>query len=164
SDPRIVVGHFDPQAPLVGRNMLLEIKCLGFRFLNGVRVHSAREDQDHRRSIFGFRYDTLEGHIEQGFEWFLLTKDHESGAIWFKIEAHWRLGQFPNWWSRVGFRLIGERYRALWRRRAPERLRDLAQSPEERPAAAAGELAHRGDVTPRRTEETAATSNTRRSA
>ena len=28
------------------------------------------------QSVFGFRYDTLEGHIEQGFEWFLLQKRH----------------------------------------------------------------------------------------
>src|SRR5436190_17370196 len=28
SDPRIVEGHFDPRAPFIGRNMLLEIKCL----------------------------------------------------------------------------------------------------------------------------------------
>ena len=164
SDPRIVVGHFDPHAPLSGRNMLLEIKCLGLRFLNGVRVHCVREESDDRRTVFGFRYDTLEGHIEQGFEWFLLTKEHESGAVWFKIEAHWRLGQFPNWWSRLGFRLIGGRYRVLWRRRAPNRLRDLAQRPEERPAAPAGDLAHRGDVTPQRTEETAATSSSPLSA
>jgi uncharacterized protein (UPF0548 family) len=155
SDPRIVVGHFDPQAPFAGRNMLLEIKCLGLHFLNGVRVHSVREEIDNGRTLFGFRYDTLEGHIEQGFEWFLLTKNHQTGAVRFKIEAHWRLGQFPNWWSRLGFRLIGERYRALWRRRAPERLRELAQRPGERPAAVPGRLAHRGDVSPQRSEETA---------
>ena len=28
-----------------------------------------------------FRYDTLEGHIERGYEWFLLTKDHATGGI-----------------------------------------------------------------------------------
>lgn len=164
SDPRIVVGHFDPHAPLAGRNMLLEIKCLGLRFLNGVRVHSVRDETGDQRTIFGFRYDTLEGHIEQGFEWFLLTKEHDSGAVWFKIEAHWRLGRFPNWWSRLGFRLIGERYRTLWRFRAPQRLRELAQQHEERPAAPVGGMAHRGDVAPQRTEETAAVSNSRRSA
>lgn len=153
SDPRIVVGHFDPEAPLEGRDMLLEIKVLGFRFLNGVRVREVREEVEHDTTLFGFRYDTLEGHIERGFEWFLLTKDHATGDVHFRIEAHWRLGDFPGWWSRLGFLLIGEHFRTLWRHRAPERLRRLAHQPVAEPIASApGELAHRGDESPRRTD------------
>jgi uncharacterized protein (UPF0548 family) len=154
SDPRIVVGHFDPEVPFVGRNMLLEFKVLGFRFLNGVRVHDVRDESGPDVTTFGYRYDTLEGHLERGFEWFLLTKQHATGELAFKIEAHWRLGDFPNAWSRLGFRLFGERYRSLWRRRAPERLRQLMRRREEKPAARPGELAHRGDLTPRRSEST----------
>src|SRR5581483_266200 len=70
SDPRIVEGHFDAKAPLAGRNMLLELKVLGLRYLGGVRVHSVREESDAQRTLFGYRYDTLQGHIERGFEWF----------------------------------------------------------------------------------------------
>jgi uncharacterized protein (UPF0548 family) len=148
SDPSIVVGHFDPHAPLVGRNLLLEMKVMGFRFLGGCRVHSVRDEPGRTGTLFGFRYDTLEGHIERGFEWFLLSKDHATGEVRFKIEAHWQLGDFPTWWSRLGFRLFGERYRALWRRRAPERLRQLVRQPAEKPVAEPGELAHRGDEAP----------------
>src|SRR5690606_18505517 len=36
SDPRIVIGHFDPDDPLEGRRMLLEIRVLGLRYLCGV--------------------------------------------------------------------------------------------------------------------------------
>lgn len=151
SDPSIVVGHFDPNVPFVGRDMLLEMKVLGFRFLGGVRVHGVRDEVDEGGTMFGFRYDTLQGHIEQGFEWFLLSKDHASGQIDFTIEAHWRLGDFPNLWSKVGFKVIGEHYRETWRHRAPERLRRLAFRPVEKPVAAPGELAHRGDQTPQRT-------------
>jgi uncharacterized protein (UPF0548 family) len=152
SDPSIVVGHFDPEADLLGRDMLLEIKVLGFRFLNGVRVMDIREEVEHDTTLFGFRYDTLEGHIERGFEWFLLTKDHATGDIHFRIEAHWRPGDFPSWWSRLGFLLFGDAFRRLWRHRAPERLRRLAHQPSAKPLAAPGKLAHRGDETPRRTE------------
>lgn len=151
SDPRIVVGHYDPAAPFVGRNMLLEIKVLGLRFLSGVRVHSVREENLEDRTIFGFRYDTLEGHIERGCEWFLLVKEHRTGEIVFKIEAHWRHGEFPNWWSKLGFLILGDRMRRLWRHRAPCRLRRLAHQPVEKPVAAPGGLAHRGDLTPQRT-------------
>jgi len=45
SDPSIVVGHFDPETNPVGRDMLLELKVLGFRFLCGVRVHSVRDEE-----------------------------------------------------------------------------------------------------------------------
>lgn len=152
SDPRIVAGHFDPAAPLVGRDILLEIKVLGLRFLSGARVHSVRDETRDKETLFGYRYDTLQGHIERGYEWFLLTKDHQTGEVWFKIEAHWRLGDFPNWWSRVGFHLIGERCRTLWRHRAPERLRELVQQPPAEMVARPGRLAHRGDMTPTATE------------
>jgi uncharacterized protein (UPF0548 family) len=151
SDPRIAVGHYDPRAAFVGRDMLLEIKVLGFHYLNGVRVHSVRDESDDHRTTFGFRYDTLEGHIEQGFEWFVLTQNHETGQVRFRIEAHWRLGQFPNWWSRLGFLVIGARCRELWRRSAARRLRRLAHRPAAAPPPASGHLAHPGDAAPRRT-------------
>ncbi len=152
SDPRIVVGHFDPDAPFVGRNMLLEFKALGFRFLGGCRVHSVREESNDKLTTFGFRYDTLKGHIEEGFEWFLLVKNHLTGDVAFRIEAHWRLGEFPTWWSRLGFKLFGERFRNRWRHNAPNRLREVAHRPVEKPTAEPGELAHRGDVKPQRTD------------
>ena len=152
SDPRIVEGHFDPKTEFVGRNILLEIKCLGLRFLNGARGFGVRDEVGEAGTIFGFRYDTLDGHIEQGYEWFLLTKDHQTGEIRFKIEAHWRLGQFPNWWSAIGFKLLGEHCREAWRHAAPMRLKRAAEKPVEVPAPPAGELAHRGDPKPTRTD------------
>ena len=150
SDPRIVVGHFDPAAPLANRTILLEIKSFGPRFLAGVRVHTVRDESDDSRTSFGFRYDTLEGHFEQGFEWFLLSKRHVSGEIRFRIQAHWRMGDFPTWWSRLGFLVLGQWSRARWRRLAVERLQRLAPRPPETPVAEHGRLAHRGDRTPRR--------------
>jgi hypothetical protein len=93
SDPRVVEGHFDPTAPLLGRTMLLEMKVLGvLRFLSGVRVHSVREEQAPDSTRFGFRYDTLVGHFERGFEWFLIEKHHATGTVRCQIEAHWRPG------------------------------------------------------------------------
>ena len=152
SDPKIVEAHYDPDIPALGRDMLLELKVLGFRFLGGCRVTEVRDEADSATTAFGFRYDTLAGHIERGFEWFLLTKDHQTGDVHFRIEAHWRLGDFPSWWSRLGFKLIGERYRRLWRHRAPERLRHLTRKRVEHPVAEPGHLAHRGDPEPERTE------------
>ena len=155
SDPLIVTGHFDPRATFIGRTLLLEIKVLGLRYLAGVRVQGVRDENNSEHTIFGFRYDTLQGHLEQGFEWFLLTKNHQTGEVWFRIEAHWKMGVFPNWWSRLGFLLVGQYFRTLWRHRAPQRLVALAHQPVEEAVAEAGQLAHRGNIIPKRSTPSA---------
>jgi uncharacterized protein (UPF0548 family) len=116
SDPSIVVAHFDPEGPLLARRMLLEIKVLGLRYLCPTMVSEVRDEPD----VFGFRYDTLDGHIERGVEWFLLTRTGDD--IRFRIEARWARGQLPNWWSRLGFALLADRYQRAWHRRAHQRL------------------------------------------
>ncbi len=133
SDPSIVRAYFDGRAPLLGRRMLLEIRVLGLRFLNGVVVARLVDERDDGASTFGFRYDTLEGHIERGWEWFLLTKDHASGEVRFCIESRWRRGELPSWWARAGFTLLARPYREAWLRRAHRRLADLAAAPASRP-------------------------------
>jgi uncharacterized membrane protein/uncharacterized protein (UPF0548 family) len=124
SDPRIVVGHFDENAPLEGRRILLEIKVLGLSFLCGVAVTQVFDSIDDHRSVFGFRYETLHPHLEAGYESFILTKDHRSGVIRFRIESLWKGGEFPNWWSRLGFRLLVRDYQSAWLSMCLLRLRD----------------------------------------
>lgn len=127
SDQRIVVGHWRDNAHLRDRAVLLELKALGLRFLCPVRIGAVREEQSEERTVFGFRFDTLQGHLEAGREWFLLEKDHASGEISFHIEADWRGGEFPNWWSAAGFHLLGRRYQRAWHRLAHQHLREAVQ-------------------------------------
>ena len=148
SDPRIVRWHFDAKEPLRGRTVLLELRSLDqkLRFLCAVRVGGTRLEHGETCSVYGFSFETLEGHIEAGREWFLLKKDHESGEVRFHIEASWRPGQFPNWWSRVGFTLVGRRYQRAWHRLTHLRLRELTRRRPElvgKPAAS-GQLEHSG--------------------
>lgn len=134
SDPRIVIGHFDPAIPLLGRRMLLQMRALRvFHYLAGVVVNATRAEEVDGTTVVGFRYDTLEGHIEEGVEWFLLTKDHETGTIRFRIEAAWRPGQFPNLWSRIGFSYLGPRYQKIWHHRAHALLARLMRDPAVAP-------------------------------
>jgi uncharacterized protein (UPF0548 family) len=144
SDPAIVLAHFDPTEPLLGRCILLEIQVLGLHYLCPAVVNRVREEP----RVFGFRYDTLEGHIERGIEWFLLTKD-ERGDIRFRVEARWRTGQFPNWWSRMGFVVLSGYYQRKWHRRAHHRLSLLAHSGStRRPPRDSMGVTHQGiDVT-----------------
>ena len=144
SDPGIVVAHFDPAEQLLGRCMLLEIQIFGLRYLCPAVVSRVREEP----GVFGFRYDTLEGHIERGVEWFLLTRN-DAGEIRFRIEARWQKGEFPNWWSRVGFMVLSGYYQRKWHRRAHTRVSLLAHyGSTRRPPRDAAGLTHQGvDVT-----------------
>lgn len=125
SEPEIVVGHFKPKDPLDQRDMLLEIKVLGLRYLCGARVGRIRRTKNDQETQYGYRYDTLASHIEVGSEWFVLTKKHDTGEIWFRISASWRPGKFPNWWSRVGFEILGRHFQLRWHRLAYLRLREI---------------------------------------
>lgn len=140
SDPRIVVAHFDPSTPLLLRRLLLEIRIWGLRYLCPALVTRVRDEPN----AFGFRYDTLEGHVERGMEWFLLTKD-DAGDIRFRIEARWQRGEFPNWWSRVGFIVLSGYYQRRWHRKAHQRISMLAQyGSTRRPPRDASGLTHQG--------------------
>jgi hypothetical protein len=126
SDPRIVIGHFDPKRPLLGRPLLLELRAVGLHILASVRVNEVYERRNvDDVSVFAWRYDTLPGHIEFGSEWFRVLQRHSSGEVRFQIEARWRPGEFPNAWMRVGFDWVARRYQRAWHRRAYARLRHL---------------------------------------
>ncbi len=144
SDPGIVLAHFDPAERLLGRCMLLEIQVFGLRYLCPAVVNRVREEP----GVFAFRYDTLEGHIERGVEWFVLSR-RDDGEIRFRIEARWRKGDFPNWWSRLGFKIVSGYYQRKWHRSAHERLSLLAHyGSTRRPPRDATGLTHQGvDVT-----------------
>ncbi|MBW3625280.1 MAG: DUF1990 domain-containing protein [Armatimonadetes bacterium] len=126
SDPAIAEAYFDPCAPLEGRTMALVFKAFGLRYLNGVRVRNVDETRQDDRTTFSYCYVTLQGHIEKGWQEFLLQKDHGSGEVRFRIQSKWQPGEFPNWWSRIGFHLIGPYFRQRWKCHAPERLRKHA--------------------------------------
>lgn len=131
SDPDIVTAHVDLETPLENRRLLLELKVLGLRYLCAAVVMKVRNESSAKATWFGFRYDTLQGHIERGEEWFLLTKNHETGEIRFEISARWRAGDFPNWWSRAGFAALSQHYQRQWHMRAHRRLAFLAGAPEQ---------------------------------
>jgi uncharacterized membrane protein/uncharacterized protein (UPF0548 family) len=148
SDPRIVRWHFSADEPMRGRTVLLELKSLGqkLRYLCAVRVGGTRLEHGEKCSVYGFSFETLDGHIEAGREWFLLKKDHQTGEVRFHIEAAWRPGEFPNWWSRLGFTLVGRRYQRAWHRLTHVRLRELTR---RRPdlvgqSASSGQIEHSG--------------------
>ena len=128
SDPAIVQAHFDERHSLLGRRMLLELKVLGLHLLCGVLVAEVRDEQSAQCTVWGFRYETLAGHVEAGAEWFLLSKNHATGEVHFRIEAAWRQGNLPNWWTRLGFHTLARHYQRAWHRSAYARLRKFVHA------------------------------------
>jgi hypothetical protein len=126
SDPRVVVAHFRADQPLVGRPVLLELKPSALRYLCPAVVAERVDTPGTESTLRGLSLETLDGHIERGREWFLLEKDHATGWVYFRIEAAWLPGEFPNGWSRLGFHLLGRRYQRAWHRLAHLRLRRVA--------------------------------------
>lgn len=133
SHPRIVRGHFIGGRALLGRHMLLELRILGLRLLGAVVVAAVRADDGAQLTVRGFRYDTLDGHFERGWEWFVVTKDHASGEVRFRIHAAWRRGDLPNAVFRLGFRLLARSYQRAWHRLAHLRLRRLLGTARREP-------------------------------
>ena len=128
SDPRIVLGLFKGTELRAGSTIAVEMHVPFIHFVCAARVVSIRTVVTNEKTQFGFRYDTLQGHIESGAEWFLINKDHLTGMLSFRITAAMKPGDFPNWLMKIGYLLTGGIYRRKWHRNAHDRLRRLLRS------------------------------------
>jgi uncharacterized protein (UPF0548 family) len=115
ADPHIVRAHYDQDAPLEGRDMLLELRFLVFRTYAGCRVGKITDEErtvDGRRvRIWGWPYQTLEGHIEQGEMNWEVWKWLDTGEVEFRIHSYSRMVRVRNPFMRLGVRLFGQRER-----------------------------------------------------
>src|SRR5205823_8917271 len=70
ADARILRGAYRRDSELLGRNMLLEARFFGLRFYLGVRVtgllDEERDTGDGPERVWGWWYQTLDGHLEEG--------------------------------------------------------------------------------------------------
>jgi uncharacterized protein (UPF0548 family) len=127
ADPAIVRAAWDPAAPLLGREMDLELRL--YRLLSvhaGVRVTRVWDEDrllDGRAArVFGYEYATLRGHVELGRMDYEVYKWRDDGAVEFRLHAHSRpSGEGPPW-VRLGFRLFGRREQVRFYLRCCERI------------------------------------------
>jgi uncharacterized protein (UPF0548 family) len=129
ADPAIVRAHYDEDAPLEGRDMLLELRFLCFRTYAGCRVG---EITDHMRAVggrpvrvWGWPYRTLEGHVEQGEMSWEVWKWLDTGDVEFRIHAYSRLTWAANPLTRLAMRLLGQRERRRYLSSACRRIGQL---------------------------------------
>lgn len=129
ADPSLIRAIYDPEAPLERRDMLLQGRFLGLRFLLGVRVVGVVDETgDHEgrpARRWGWSYRTLEGHLETGQMDFEVVKWRDTGEVEFRIHAVSRPAAIPNPLVRYGFRMFGRRLQLRFARTAGERMRHL---------------------------------------
>jgi uncharacterized protein (UPF0548 family) len=132
ADPEIVRAAWAPGAPLLGRDMLLELRL--YRVLRthaGVRVTRVWDEErvlDGRRAhVFGYEYGTLRGHVEMGRMDYEVYKWRDDGTVEFRLHAHSRPSGEGAPWTRLGFRLFGRREQLRFYVRCGERMARLTE-------------------------------------
>jgi uncharacterized protein (UPF0548 family) len=129
ADPAIVRGHYDPEAPLEQRVMLLELRWHGLRLYAGVRVGGVTDetrDVDGRPvRVWGWDYRTLRGHVEMGRLDYEVWKWLDTGEVQFRIHAYSKPARDVGPILRLGFRIVGRRAQLRFYRHACARMADL---------------------------------------
>jgi uncharacterized protein (UPF0548 family) len=132
ADPRRIRAYYRVDAPLEGRDMLLEIRYLGLRVRVGVRVGVVF---DHVRKlggrsvrVWGWAYRTLQGHLERGQMDYQVWKWLDTGEVEYRIHAVAQKARTRSPFLNLGFRLVGRREQVLFARRSAERMEELVES------------------------------------
>jgi hypothetical protein len=129
-DPSLVTGIFPPEDPLSDRIMIIRARFLLFTFLFGVRIarviDEIRETEKRGNAkVWGFSYQTLEGHFEMGEITFEVWKFLNSGDVEFRIHAYSKTSLIRNPFYRLGFRLFGRSLQKRFSRTALARMQQL---------------------------------------
>ncbi|MDD7966420.1 DUF1990 family protein [Actinomycetospora lemnae] len=130
AEPKIMRAYFHADAPLVGRDMLLEGRFSLLRFPMGVRVDVEvdevrdRADGTRERS-WGWSYRTLEHHLERGWLVYEVIKNLDTGRVEFLITGVSSRARIPNPIVALGFGVFGRWTQTRFYRAASTRLARL---------------------------------------
>ena len=133
ADPAIVRAMYDADQPLERRDLLLEGRFYGLRFLLGLRVGDVEDDtitvdgRPVRR--WSWNYRTLRGHLEMGQMDYAVWKWLDDGSVEFRIHVVSRPARIPNRLIRLGFRLFGRGQQIRFARRACQRMAEALTAP-----------------------------------
>lgn len=132
ADPRVVRATFREDAPLAGRDMLLEIRFHGLRLHLGVRVDEVYDEErqlaGRSARVFGWSYTTLEGHFEEGRMYYEIWKWLDTGDVEFRLRAYSRTARRGSVARRVAFRLIGRHQQLAFYRQVCRCVRRLTEA------------------------------------
>jgi len=159
AEPRILRAAYRGSDALPGRYMLLEGRFFGLRFYLGVRItcvtDETRDGDSGPERVWGWSYQTLQGHLEQGRLSYEVIKNLASGEVTFRVAGYSRRAPISNPVIRLGFVLFGRWTQRRFYRAIQARLRRLIREaqrgqplpePETRPdgivIAPSGVVAH----------------------
>jgi uncharacterized protein (UPF0548 family) len=129
ADPSMVRATYDAAAPLEGRDMLLELRFAFLRLHVACRVGDVTDEERREDGrpvrVWGWAYQTLEGHIEQGQMNWEVWKWLDTGEVQFRIHSYSRNAGDANPLLNLGFKLIGQRERRRYLRSACRRMAEL---------------------------------------
>jgi uncharacterized protein (UPF0548 family) len=132
ADPARIRAYYRADAPLEGRDMLLEIRFLLLRVRVGVRIavvfDELREIGGRTVRVWGWAYGTLEGHLERGQMDYQVWKWLDTGEVECRIHAVSDVAAIRNPILNLGFRLVGRREQVSFARRCGERMEWLVKS------------------------------------
>jgi uncharacterized protein (UPF0548 family) len=132
AEPRILRAVYRRQDELLGRDMLLEGRFFGLRFYLGVRVtgvtDETREGPEGPERIWGWSYQTLQGHLEQGRLAYDVIKNLSSGQVAFRVSGYSRQAPIQNPLIRLGFTVFGRWTQRRFYRAIQFRLRRLVRA------------------------------------
>lgn len=134
-DPAVLRAVYAPAAPLLGRDMLLEARFYGLRFYLGVRVTEVIDEKpgDAARRMWGFAYETLDGHLERGRISYEVIKDDDTGQVSFRLQAYSQRASTLGLITTLGWQLFGRRTQRRFYRRSGERLAAATAARRGRP-------------------------------
>lgn len=125
TDHKRLRGVYRPSDPLLGRDMLLQGRFSVLRFYLGVRVTEVVDTERDGHRVWGWTYETLDGHLEQGRLTYEVDKDLATGEVEFRIRAFSRRAPVPNPLYRFGFMVFGRAVQLEFYHRAGQRVREL---------------------------------------
>lgn len=132
-DPAIIRGLYVVDSPLDDRDMLLEGRFQGLHFSMGVRGTGViDESRDDGTRVWGWGYDTLQGHLEQGRMSYEVVKDLGTGRVDFVTRGVSRPAPTVGPLVRLGWTLFGRRTQLRFYRRCGERVHRIVTECLER--------------------------------
>ena len=128
ADPRILRAVYRRGSGLAGRDMLLEGRFFGLRFYLGVRVTGLIDETRQAERAWGWSYQTLQGHLEQGRLRYEMIKNTDTGRVLFRVSGYSRMAPIASPVVRWGFRLFGRWTQQRFYLAIQRRMRELVQA------------------------------------
>jgi hypothetical protein len=128
AEPRILRAVYRPGSDLAGRDMLLEGRFFGLRFYLGVRVTGLIDETRDTERAWGWSYQTLQGHLEQGRLNYEVIKDLATGRVVFRVSGYSRMAPIPSPVVRLGFRMFGRWTQQRFYQAIQRRIHELVQA------------------------------------